>query len=113
MALWRRRADENSALTQFPRQREISTFLRSHLQYRPDVSNKKFPEAMKHEANGLHTIMWKFSPEDYNQLDQIWNGPHPRTARNWLSATRCRPDFPGPKTPKSRNSVRPARSIQT
>ena len=79
----------------------------------PDVSNKKFPEAMKHEANGLHTIMWKFIPEDYNQLDQIWNAPHPRTARNWLSAMRCRPDFPGPKTPKSRNSVRPARSIQT
>ena len=43
----------------------------------PDVSNKKFPEAMKHEAKGLLTIMWKFSPEDYNELDQIWNGPHP------------------------------------
>ena len=43
----------------------------------PDVSNKKFPEAMRHEANGLHRIMWQFSPGDYTELDQIWNGPHP------------------------------------
>jgi len=43
----------------------------------PDVSNKKFPEAMKHEAKGLHRIMYRWSPEDYRELDQIWNGTHP------------------------------------
>ena len=43
----------------------------------PDVSNKKFPEAAKHEAAGLHRIMYRWSPEDYRELDKIWNGPHP------------------------------------
>jgi Mn-containing catalase len=43
----------------------------------PDVSNKKFPEAAKHEEKGLHTIMFRWSPEDYRELDKIWNGPHP------------------------------------
>ena len=43
----------------------------------PDVSNKKFPEAAKHEEAGLHRIMYRWSPEDYRELDKIWNGPHP------------------------------------
>ena len=29
----------------------------------PSVSNKQFPEAAKLEAEGLHTIMWRWSPE--------------------------------------------------
>lgn len=43
----------------------------------PDVSNKKFPESRKHEEEGLHRILFRFSPEDYTQLDQIWTGTHP------------------------------------
>ena len=43
----------------------------------PDISNKKFPEARKHEEKGLHQILYRFSPEDYRQVNQIWNGTHP------------------------------------
>lgn len=43
----------------------------------PDISNKKFPEARKLEEKGLHQIMFRFSPDDYRQMAQIWNGPHP------------------------------------
>lgn len=43
----------------------------------PDISNKKFPEARKLEEKGLHQIMFRFSPEDYKEMAQIWNGPHP------------------------------------
>jgi Mn-containing catalase len=43
----------------------------------PDVSNKQFPEARKLEEQGLHRIMYRWSPEDYTQLGQVWNGPHP------------------------------------
>ncbi|HJX26977.1 MAG TPA: manganese catalase family protein [Thermoanaerobaculia bacterium] len=43
----------------------------------PDISNKKFPEARKLEEKGLHRIMFRFSPDDYRQITQIWNGPHP------------------------------------
>jgi hypothetical protein len=31
----------------------------------PDISTKRFPEAAKHEARGLHRILYQFSPEDY------------------------------------------------
>ena len=38
----------------------------------PDVSNKKFPDAMALEAQGLHTIMWKWCPSDtYTQVGEI------------------------------------------
>ncbi|HEY9421891.1 MAG TPA: manganese catalase family protein, partial [Thermoanaerobaculia bacterium] len=43
----------------------------------PDISNKKFPEARKYEDKGLHRVMFRFSVDDYKQVGQVWNGPHP------------------------------------
>jgi Mn-containing catalase len=43
----------------------------------PDISNKRFPEAKKHEEKGLHRILYRFSPDDYRRITEIWNGPHP------------------------------------
>lgn len=43
----------------------------------PDVSNKKFPEARRHEDQGLHRILFRFSPEDYTRVGEVWNGAHP------------------------------------
>jgi Mn-containing catalase len=43
----------------------------------PDISNKKFPEARRLEEQGLHQIMFRWSPQDFTQISQIWNGPHP------------------------------------
>ncbi len=43
----------------------------------PDISNKRFTETRPHEAKGLHRILYRFSPDDYKQISQIWNGPHP------------------------------------
>jgi manganese catalase len=43
----------------------------------PDISNKRFPEAQKHEAKGLHQVMYRMSPDDYRAISQIWKGPHP------------------------------------
>ena len=43
----------------------------------PDISNKKFPEAKVHEDQGLHRILYQFSPDDYGTAGKIWNGPHP------------------------------------
>ena len=73
----------------------------------PDVSNKKFPEAMKHEAKGLHRIMWHFSPTDYTELDQIWNGPHPEDGEE-LEFRREMPEgFPWPEAPDEPQLVSP------
>ncbi len=62
----------------------------------PDVSNKKFPEAMKHEAEGLHTIMWHWSTTDYHQLAEIWNGPHPEDGQPLVVRDEMPPGFPAP-----------------
>ena len=43
----------------------------------PDISNKRFPEAKQHEDRGLHQILYRFSPNDYTRMGEIWNGAHP------------------------------------
>jgi Mn-containing catalase len=43
----------------------------------PDISNKRFPEARLHEDKGLHRILYRFSPDDYKRIVEVWNGPHP------------------------------------
>ncbi len=43
----------------------------------PDLDNSKFPEAKKLEDEGLHRIMYTWSPNDYKELDKIWKGTHP------------------------------------
>ncbi len=43
----------------------------------PDISNKRFPEAARHELRGLHRILYQFSPSDYPRAGAIWNGQHP------------------------------------
>jgi Mn-containing catalase len=74
----------------------------------PDVSNKKFPEAMKHEANGLHRIMWHFSPSDYTELDQIWNGPHPEDGEELeFRMNEMPPGAPWPEMPDEPQLVSP------
>ena len=42
----------------------------------PDISNKQFPEARKLEEQGLHRIMFRWSPDDYRRVGEVWNGPH-------------------------------------
>jgi len=43
----------------------------------PDISNKRFPDAKKHEDRGLHRILYRFSPDDYREISKIWKGSHP------------------------------------
>jgi Mn-containing catalase len=66
----------------------------------PDVSNKKFPEAAKLEAEGLHTIMWRWSPDDYPELAEIWNGPHPEDGEELVVRDEMPPGFPVPELPE-------------
>ena len=47
----------------------------------PDISNKRFPESAKHEAKGLHRVLYRFSPNDYRRVSEIWNGPHPEDGK--------------------------------
>lgn len=43
----------------------------------PDIANSRFPESAQHEARGEHRVLYRFSPDDYRRLAEVWNGPHP------------------------------------
>jgi Mn-containing catalase len=43
----------------------------------PRIENNKFPESRKWESQGVHRILYRFSPNDYRQIDQIWTGKAP------------------------------------
>ncbi|MBX6377494.1 MAG: manganese catalase family protein [Clostridia bacterium] len=43
----------------------------------PKIENSRFPEAHKFEEAGSHRKLYRFSPEDYRNLSQIWSGPAP------------------------------------
>ena len=62
----------------------------------PDVSNKKFPEARQHEEQGLHRILFRFSPEDYRRVDEIWNGAHPEDGQELVVSDDIPEGMPWP-----------------
>jgi Mn-containing catalase len=42
----------------------------------PNVSNERFPESRRYLENGVHRTLYRFSPEDYSDLDLVWRGQH-------------------------------------
>lgn len=58
----------------------------------PDLDNRKFPEAKKLEDEGLHRIMFRFSPKDYTQINQIWKGAHPIDGSELIVADEDMPE---------------------
>jgi Mn-containing catalase len=43
----------------------------------PNVSNTKFPETKDFMDNQGHATLYRFSPNDYRDIDKIWKGSHP------------------------------------
>lgn len=43
----------------------------------PKIDNREFPETRKYEDNGIHRVLYRFSPDDYRDMAMIWNGPYP------------------------------------
>lgn len=43
----------------------------------PKIGNAMFPEAKKYMDMAIHTKLYRQSPDDYRQIDQIWDGSHP------------------------------------
>lgn len=65
----------------------------------PDISNKKFPEAQVLEERGLHLKMFRFSPNDYQQMAQVWKGPHPEDGAELFVVDGIPEGFPPPELP--------------
>src|SRR3954463_14133529 len=45
----------------------------------PRIPTDKIPECQPHIKAGLHRILYRFSPSDYQEISAVWNGPHPET----------------------------------
>ena len=66
----------------------------------PDISNKQFPEARKLEEQGLHQIMFHWSPNDYNEIAKVWNGQHPEDGSELRVEDGIPAGFPPPDLPE-------------
>ncbi|HKF74568.1 MAG TPA: manganese catalase family protein [Candidatus Dormibacteraeota bacterium] len=42
----------------------------------PRISNERIPEARKFQDRGVHRTLYRFSPDDYRDIDKIWRGQH-------------------------------------
>lgn len=65
----------------------------------PDISNRRFPEARKHEEKGLHRTLYRFSPDDYREISKIWVGPHPEDGSELVVADGPPEGFTPPDLP--------------
>ena len=43
----------------------------------PNVSNTVFPETKRFMDRQSHATLYRFSPDDYRDIDKIWKGAHP------------------------------------
>jgi len=48
----------------------------------PRIPTDKIPESKKHIDKGLHKILYRFSPTDYQELTAVFRGPHPETGED-------------------------------
>lgn len=62
----------------------------------PDLSNKKFPEARKFEEQGLHRIMFRWSPTDFTHLAEVWKGTHPEDGSTLIVEDAIPKGYPVP-----------------
>ncbi len=78
----------------------------------PDISNRKFPEARKlEEEQGLHRIMFRWSPEDYTRLAEVWNGPHPEDGTELVVEDTIPAGVPAPDLDEEPQLTAPAGEI--
>ena len=45
----------------------------------PRIPTEKIPECEPHIEKGDHKRLYRFSPDDYNEIVAVFNGPHPET----------------------------------
>jgi len=45
----------------------------------PRIPTEKTPECKPHVESGDHARLYRFSPDDYNEMAAVFNGEHPET----------------------------------
>jgi Mn-containing catalase len=58
----------------------------------PRIPTDKIPECRPHLEKGLHRILFRFSPEDFQEVKAVFNGPHPETGEDLVVAEAPMPE---------------------
>ncbi|MDQ6731228.1 MAG: manganese catalase family protein [Actinomycetota bacterium] len=58
----------------------------------PRIPTDKIPECKPHIKRGEHLKLYRFSPDDYQELAAVFNGPHPETGEDLVIADEVSPE---------------------
>src|SRR5689334_9334540 len=65
----------------------------------PRIPTDKIPECKPHIKRGDHLRLYRFSPDDYNELRAVFNGPHPETGEELVVEDESPAGFPAHDLP--------------
>jgi Mn-containing catalase len=58
----------------------------------PRIPTEKIPECQPHLQRGEHLKLYRFSPEHYQEIAAVFNGPHPETGEELHVAEEVAPE---------------------
>jgi Mn-containing catalase len=58
----------------------------------PRIPTEKIPECQPHIKRGEHLKLYRFSPEDFQEIGAVFNGPHPETGEELHIADEIQPE---------------------
>jgi Mn-containing catalase len=58
----------------------------------PRIPTEKIPECKPHIERGEHLKLYRFSPDDFQELAAVFNGPHPETGEDLEVAEEAHPE---------------------
>ena len=58
----------------------------------PRIPTDKIPECQPHIKRGEHLKLYRFSPEDFQEIKAVFNGPHPETGEDLVIAEEISPE---------------------
>jgi Mn-containing catalase len=58
----------------------------------PRIPTDKIPECKPHIKKGLHRTLFRFSPDDFQEVKAVFNGPHPETGEELIVSDDAMPE---------------------
>jgi Mn-containing catalase len=58
----------------------------------PRIPTEKIPECQPHIERGEHLKLYRFSPEDFQEISAVFNGTHPETGEDLVVAEEIQPE---------------------
>ena len=58
----------------------------------PRIATDAIPECRPHIAKDLHRTLCRFSPNDFQEIKAVFNGPHPETGEDLIVSDQPAPD---------------------